>query len=95
MKPEMADCLINARERLDGAKRIVGLPLPQVAAREAYLAAFHAAEAYIFEQTGRKLMRLAGPMVTCSALKFPMEAKGYDVRRKPASNLFKALCVKH
>src|SRR5208283_3866852 len=34
-------------------------------------------------------------MVTYSALKFPMEAKGYDVRRKRASNLFKALCVKH
>ena len=30
-----------------------------------------------------------------SALKFPVEAKGYDVRRKRASNLFKALCVKH
>ena len=34
-------------------------------------------------------------MVTYSALKFPMEAKGYDVRRKRASNLVKALCVKH
>jgi uncharacterized protein (UPF0332 family) len=27
--------------------------LPHVAAREAYLAVFHAAEAYIFEQTGK------------------------------------------
>ena len=34
-------------------------------------------------------------MVTYSALKFPMEAKGYDVRGKRASNLFKTLCVKH
>jgi hypothetical protein len=33
--------------------------------------------------------------VTYSALKFPMEAKWYDVRRKRTSNLFKALCVKH
>jgi hypothetical protein len=40
MKPEMADCLTKARECLDGAKQIAGLPLPQVAAREAYLAAF-------------------------------------------------------
>jgi uncharacterized protein len=39
------------------AKKIAGLPLPQVAAREAYLAAFHAAEAYIFEQTGRTSRR--------------------------------------
>jgi uncharacterized protein (UPF0332 family) len=53
MKPETADCLAKARECLDGAEQIAGLPLPQVAAREAYLAAFHAAEAYIFEQTGR------------------------------------------
>ena len=40
-------------ECLDGAKRIMTLPLPQVAAREAYLAAYHVAEGYIFEQTGR------------------------------------------
>jgi hypothetical protein len=45
MKPETADCLAKARECPDGAKQIAGLPLPQVAAREAYLAAFHAAEA--------------------------------------------------
>ncbi len=29
------------------------MPLPHVAAREAYYAAFHAAEAYIFEHTGK------------------------------------------
>src|SRR5437016_4649091 len=34
-------------------------------------------------------------MVMYSALKLPMQAKGYDVRRKRASNLFEALCVKH
>jgi hypothetical protein len=33
--------------------KIAGLPLPQVAAREACLTAFHVTEAYIFEQTGR------------------------------------------
>jgi uncharacterized protein (UPF0332 family) len=53
MKPETADCLTKARECLAGAKQIAGLPLPHVAAREAYLAAFHGAEAYIFEQTRR------------------------------------------
>jgi uncharacterized protein (UPF0332 family) len=53
VKPETADCLAKARQCLHGAKQIMTLPLPQVAAREAYLAAYHAAEGYIFEQTGR------------------------------------------
>jgi uncharacterized protein (UPF0332 family) len=68
MKPETADCLTKARECLDGAKQIAGLPLPQVAAREAYLAAFHAAEAYIFEQTGRTVKTHRGLRTTFSQL---------------------------
>jgi uncharacterized protein (UPF0332 family) len=39
---------------LDGARQIAAtLPLPHLAAREAYYAAYHAAEACIFEQTGK------------------------------------------
>jgi uncharacterized protein (UPF0332 family) len=38
---------------LADAQQIASLPLPHVAARETYLAVFHAAEAYIFEQTGK------------------------------------------
>ena len=53
MKAETADYLAKARPTLAGAQQIARLPLPHVAAREAYLAVFHAAEAYIFEQTGR------------------------------------------
>ena len=68
MKPETADCLTKARECLDGAKQIAGLPLPQVAAREAYLAAFHAAEAYIFERTGRTVETHRGLRATFSRL---------------------------
>jgi uncharacterized protein (UPF0332 family) len=68
MKLETADCLTKARECLDGAKQIAGLPLPQVAAREAYLAAFHAAEAYIFEQTGRTVKTHRGLRTTFSRL---------------------------
>ena len=34
--------------------------MPQVAAREAYLAAFHAAEAYIFDKLVDPLKRIAG-----------------------------------
>jgi uncharacterized protein (UPF0332 family) len=53
MRAETADYLAKARATLAGAQQIATLPLPHIAAREAYLAAFHAAEAYIFEHTGK------------------------------------------
>jgi uncharacterized protein (UPF0332 family) len=53
MKPEAADYLEKARSCLQKAKTIAAAEVYDVAAREAYLALFHAAEAYIFEQTGR------------------------------------------
>jgi uncharacterized protein (UPF0332 family) len=53
MKAETADYLTKARATLADAQQIAVLPLPHVAAREAYYAAYHAAEAYIFEQTGK------------------------------------------
>ena len=53
MKAETADYLAKARATLADAEKIAALPLPHIAAREAYLAVFHAAEAYIFEQTGK------------------------------------------
>jgi uncharacterized protein (UPF0332 family) len=53
MKAETADYLAKARATLADAQKIAALPLPHVAAREAYYAAFHAAEAYIFEHTGK------------------------------------------
>lgn len=51
MKAETADYLAKARATLADAQQIAALPLPHIAAREAYLAVFHAAEAYIFECT--------------------------------------------
>jgi uncharacterized protein (UPF0332 family) len=77
MKPETSDCLAKARECLDGAKKIAGLPLPQVTAREAYLAAFHAAEAYIFEQTGRTVKTHRG----CAARSAVWRAASRALRR--------------
>jgi uncharacterized protein (UPF0332 family) len=68
LKPETADCLTKARECLDAAKQIAGLPLPQVAAREAYLAPFHVAEPYILEQTGRTVKTHRGLRTTFSRL---------------------------
>jgi hypothetical protein len=53
MKAETADYLAKARATLAGAQQIAAVPLPHIAAREAYYAAYHAAEAYIFEQTGK------------------------------------------
>jgi uncharacterized protein (UPF0332 family) len=53
MKPETADYLSKTRSTLVDATKIVNFPLPHIAAREAYLAVFHAAEAYIFEHTGK------------------------------------------
>jgi uncharacterized protein (UPF0332 family) len=53
MKAETADYLYKARSTLADATKIANLPLPHIAAREAYLAVFHAAEAYIFENTGK------------------------------------------
>ncbi len=53
MKAETADYLAKARATLTDAQKIAALPLPHIAAREAYLAVFHAAEAYIFEHAGK------------------------------------------
>ena len=54
MKPEAADYLGKARQCLDEAKQIMALmPLYHIVARTAYLAAYHAAEAYIFERTDK------------------------------------------
>jgi uncharacterized protein (UPF0332 family) len=53
MKAQTADYLAKAHATLAGAQQIATLPLPHIAAREAYLAVFHAAEAYIFEHTGK------------------------------------------
>ncbi|HJU16296.1 MAG TPA: HEPN domain-containing protein [Stellaceae bacterium] len=53
MKPETADYLEKARRCLQNAIKISEAEVFDVAAREAYLAAYHAAEAYIFGQTGK------------------------------------------
>ena len=53
MKPETGKFLDKARGDLADAKKIVAIELANVAARSAYYAAFHAAEAFIFERTGK------------------------------------------
>jgi len=51
--PEAGDYLDKARGDLDDARKIMSIHLAKVAARSAYYAAFHAAEALIIERTGK------------------------------------------
>ena len=53
MTPEASDHLEKARHCLSRARIILASDVPEVAAREAYLAAFHAAQALIAERTGK------------------------------------------
>jgi uncharacterized protein (UPF0332 family) len=51
--PEADGFLRKARRCLTNADTILAIPIPDVAAREAYLAGYHAAEAFIFQNTGK------------------------------------------
>ena len=53
MTPEAAQELAAARRHLSDAKAIADLKIAHVAAREAYLAAYHAAEAFLHDRAGR------------------------------------------
>jgi uncharacterized protein (UPF0332 family) len=90
VRPEAADYLDKARHCLTSAKTIASSGLPDVAAREAYLAAFHAAEAYIFERTGKaakthrgvrsELNRLMGPEAGINRRLLAFLAEGYEFK---------------
>ena len=90
MKPEAADYLDKARQCLTGARTIAGVSLHHVAGREAYLAAFHAAEAFIFERTGKTIKTHRGLRVMFSRLakdepRIPREylrllSDGYEIK---------------
>ncbi len=53
MKPETRNFLDKATGDLADAKKIAAIGLATVAARSAYYAAFHAAEGFVFERTGK------------------------------------------
>ena len=55
MKPETADFMGKANRTLQQARAILGAGVAEVAARAAYLAGFPAAQAFLFETTGRIL----------------------------------------
>jgi uncharacterized protein (UPF0332 family) len=52
MKAGTAGYLPKAEEFLGAARKIAAIQLPAVAAKQAYLAAYHAARAFVFEATG-------------------------------------------
>ena len=60
MKPEAADYLEKARESLDEAGKIWAIGLASVAARSAYYAVFHAAQAFIVSQTDKSAKTHSG-----------------------------------
>lgn len=53
MTPEAKDYLEKARTHLGDARKVAAIGLANLAARSAYYAAFHAAQALIFERTGK------------------------------------------
>ena len=53
MTPEARDYLCKAREDLNDARKVAAIGLAKVAARAAYYTAFHTAEAFIVERTGK------------------------------------------
>jgi uncharacterized protein (UPF0332 family) len=53
LTPEAARSLEIARQHLAAADASIGLPIAFIAAREAYLAGYHAAMAFVLEKTGK------------------------------------------
>jgi len=51
--PEAEASLVRAGRDIDEARMVAALPLARAAARSAYYAAFHAAEAFIVGRTGK------------------------------------------
>lgn len=55
MTPETSRFLQKAQEQLERASTMLGVGLDEDAGRAAYLAGFHAAQAFIYENIGRAL----------------------------------------
>jgi len=81
MKAETADYLAKARATLADAQKIAAIPLPNIAAREAYLAVLHASEAYIFEHTSNATKSHRGVIKEFNRLARAEPRIGRDLRR--------------
>ncbi len=60
MSPQGARFLDKARQLLDQAETMLRVGLYEAAGRTAYLASYHAAQAFIFERVGKVLKTHAG-----------------------------------
>jgi len=60
LKPETAEFLSKSRELLERAPALLAHGFAEEAGRAAYLAGFHAAQAFIFEKAGRSPRTLSG-----------------------------------
>jgi len=60
MKLETNRLLARAKDDLADAEKIAAIGLTRIATRSCYFAAFHAAEAYIFERSGRSVKTHSG-----------------------------------
>ena len=68
MTPEAASYLEKARQCLSNARANLGINLSNDAGRNAYLAGFHAAQALIFERTGKAAKTHQGVQVEFNRL---------------------------
>jgi uncharacterized protein (UPF0332 family) len=60
MTPAARRCLVTARQSLADAEVILRVRVARAAAREAYMAAYHAAEVLVIEKTGKMVKTHAG-----------------------------------
>ena len=60
MTPEVGNYLAKAHQLLTEAQAVMDIGLTEAAGRAAYLSAFHAAQAYIFDSTGKSAKSHSG-----------------------------------
>jgi uncharacterized protein (UPF0332 family) len=80
--PESLDALVQAHSALDVAEKNLAIGLPRIAAREAYMAVFHAARALIFERTQKRPkthhgVKTSFRQIIQDGLAFPKELVGF------------------
>ena len=81
MRPEAAEHIEKAHQCLARARTILAAEVPDVAGREAYLAAFHAAQALIAERTGTNARSHKGVHVQFARLTRDEAQIGQDLRQ--------------
>jgi uncharacterized protein (UPF0332 family) len=81
VRPEAAEHIEKAHRCLARARTILAAEVPDVAGREAYLAAFHAAQALIAERTGTNARSHRGVHVQFARLTRDEAQIGQDLRQ--------------